>query len=257
MAGGSTCLRCHHIGWGGSRSALWGGACGSYPEATRRGVATGQGGDAGAAVVAGKRMRRPPADGTRDVRELLGMHTRTALALVAFYALTIAVLAYTFRDGIEPYWPVALAVGGVASLGALSLVTVPGDPLPLATTVALACIGPGTSAMVFAVLPVPPMAHHWQTWPLSAATAIYTFMCVRGRTLAAWVGFLLMIGVCIVWAAATGQGGLHGLAISVINFAPLLMSTFFALTIRPMLAQSSNCASDPCTMPQPKLPPTP
>lgn len=177
-------------------------------------------------------MRRPPADGTRDVRELLGMHTRTALVLVAFYALTIAVLAYTFRDGIEPYWPVALAVG-VASLGALSLVTVPGDPLPLATTVALACIGPGTSAMVFAVLPVP-MAHHWQTWPLSAATAIYTFMCVRGRTLAAWVGFLLMIGVCIVWAAATGQGGLHGLAISVINFAPLLMSTFFALTIRPM-----------------------
>ncbi|MGJ5671710.1 hypothetical protein QLG13_28075 (plasmid) [Rhodococcus aetherivorans] len=144
----------------------------------------------------------------------------------------MAVLAYTFRDGIDPYWPVALAVV-IAGVGALSLVTVPGDPLPLATTIALASIGPGTLAMVLAALPVP-LTHQWQIWPLSAATAIYTFMCVRGRTLAAWIGFLLMIGVCIAWAAATGQGGLYGLSISVINFAPVLMSTFFALTIRPM-----------------------
>ncbi|WP_072816250.1 hypothetical protein [Rhodococcus zopfii] len=177
-------------------------------------------------------MRWFRADRTQDVRELLGMHTRTALALVAFYAVTMVVLASSFRDGVDPYWPVALAVV-IAAVGAFALVRVPGDPLPFATTIALAAVGPGTLAMVLAVLPVP-IAHLWQIWPLGAATAIYTFLCVRGRPVWTWIGFGSMIGVCSGWAAVTGQGWLYGLSISAINFAPVLMSTFFAFTIRPM-----------------------
>ncbi len=72
-----------------------------------------------------------------------------------------------------------------------------------------------------------------QTWPLGASVAIYTFMCVRGRTLLAWTGLASMLGVTIHWSA-TGQGLGYGLSLAAVNVAPLLMATFFAFTIRPL-----------------------
>ena len=167
----------------------------------------------------------------QDVRALLGMHTGAARFIVAFYALTYAVLAATTPDGVRSMWPIAAAVALMA-VGALALIVVPGDPLPVPAAFALAATGPVAVALVFPMLPVP-VASPLQTWPLGAATAIYTFMCVRGRTAWAWAGSIAMIGVCVAWSAATGQGAVHGVTMSVINLAPLLMSTFFAYTIRP------------------------
>lgn len=167
----------------------------------------------------------------RDVRALLGMHTGAARLVIAFYALTYTVVALASGNGIRSMWPIAVAVV-LLTIGAILLVVVPGDPLPGPVTLALAATGPVTVALVFPMLPVP-ITNPLQTWPLGAATALYTFMCVRGRTLWAWAGSVGMIGTCVVWAVATGQGEFHGVTMSVINLAPLLMSTFFAYTIRP------------------------
>lgn len=173
----------------------------------------------------------PTPGGDRDVRALIGMRSRGAHAIAAFYAATFALLAVASRDGVASFWPVALAVC-LAGLGAVTLVRMPGDPLPMAPTWALTATGPVTCGLVFAVLPVP-VSSPMQTWPLGAVTALYTFMGVRGRPWYAWLGMISTILTCVVWAALTGQGAAHGAAMSVINLAPLAMSTFFAFTIRP------------------------
>ncbi|MDZ7933026.1 MAG: hypothetical protein U5N21_24575 [Rhodococcus sp. (in: high G+C Gram-positive bacteria)] len=170
----------------------------------------------------------------QDIRDLLSMKSTAAYAVAVFYVLACAVCATATLDGVSAVWPPYAAVlvfGGavVVLLGA------PGDPLGARATALLTVSGPVAASAVFAVLPVP-LTGSLQTWPLGMSVVIYTFMCVRGRTLAAWLGLALTMSVAIGWAALTGQGLLYGLSFSAINIAPLLMSTFFAFTIRPLAA---------------------
>ncbi|NMN95084.1 hypothetical protein [Antrihabitans stalactiti] len=128
-------------------------------------------------------------------------------------------------------WPIgaALVITFAVTIG---LIAVRPDPLPVGIAVMMALAGPLCCALVFCVLPIPPTSAA-QLWPLGTGTATATYMCVRGRTGAAWINVLAMIAVTAIWSASTGQGFLHGVGISVINLGPLLMATFFAYTIRP------------------------
>lgn len=171
-----------------------------------------------------------PHDDTRDVRDLLGMRTAAAQILVAAYVLTFLLVVFTAGPG-GPGWAEILA-WALMSGAAVALTRWPGDPLPWPVTVALAASGPVSTALILLHAPIP-LDNQLQLWPTAAATAIYTFMCVRGRTVAAWLGMLTMLAVCVVWAARSGQGAGYGIAVSLINLAPLLMATFFAWTIRP------------------------
>ncbi|GAA4482262.1 hypothetical protein GCM10023094_31870 [Rhodococcus olei] len=166
-----------------------------------------------------------------DARTLIGMRSPAANAIVVFYSATFLLLAVVSRDGVSSFWPIAVAVAAV-SVGAVAIVRAPGDPLPMRPTWALTALGPVAVALVLGVLPIP-VSSPLQTWPLGAVTAIYAFLCVRGRPGFAWLGMLSTITTCVVWATLTGQGPAHGLVMSVINLAPLLMATFFAYTIRP------------------------
>ena len=175
-----------------------------------------------------------PRRDDQDVRALIGMQSPAARGLVAFYAATFALLAVASRDGIDTFWPVALGVA-VVSMCAVILVRMPGDPLPLGSTWALTASGPVTCALVFSVLPVP-VTSPMQTWPIAAVTVLYTFMGVRGRTWYAWLGLAATILTCVVWTTLTGRGAVAGVAMSIINLAPLAMSAFFAYTVRPSAA---------------------
>ncbi|GAB7520212.1 hypothetical protein TSUKUMMB_50930 [Rhodococcus sp. no. 34] len=42
-----------------------------------------------------------------------------------------------------------------------------------------------------------------------------------------------MVLVTAIWSSTTGQGAMYGVSLTVINAGPVLMSTFFAYTIRP------------------------
>lgn len=171
-----------------------------------------------------------PPDDVRDVRELLGMRTHAATAIVIAFVATFAIVAWANRPA-EGEWAVAGA-WLIICIGAVALIRVPGDPLPAPWTAYLTVVGPIAIALILMVVPVP-IIGLLQVWPLAAATAVYTYMCVRGRTLWAWVGMTVMIVTCIVWAEMTGQGAAHGLSISAMNLAPVAMATYFALTIRP------------------------
>lgn len=171
-----------------------------------------------------------PPDDVQDVRELLGLRTPAAAALVIAYVVTFAIVAWANRPA-EGEWAV-VAAWLVVCAGAVALIRVPGDPLPALWTAYLTAVGPIAVNLILTVVPVP-INGLLQVWPLAAATAIYTYMCVRGRTLWAWVGMVTMIASCMVWAENTGQGAAHGLSISAMNLAPVAMATYFALTIRP------------------------
>lgn len=172
-------------------------------------------------------------DPSRDVRDLLGMRTRAARILVGLYAGVTAVVAFFGAAEATSVWPIACAVA-VCSLAAYALVAAPGDPLPLRVTIPLAFTGVASSALVLSVAPVPAANDIALWWPFGMSTVIFTFMCVRGRTPAAWFGMACMITTAAVWAQWTGRGAGFGLSVSVVNVAPLLMSTFFAYTLRPL-----------------------
>lgn len=168
----------------------------------------------------------------QDVRDLLGLRSTAARVIAVLYMLTCLVLAhFTSRYG-DPLWPM-YAAAAILGVAAHSLRVSAGDPMPLrqAWAVGLACASASALGLWEVEVPV---EHVITNWPLGMSTLLLTFMCVRGRVVVAWLSFFIMIGVCMVWAAVTGQGALHGLAISFGNAGPLLMATFFAYTIRPL-----------------------
>lgn len=165
-----------------------------------------------------------------DVRELLGMQTIAARVIIIAFVATFALLAWVTAPP-DAFWQELIAWVAVSG-AAICLIAVPGDPLPLPVTVALTVSGPLATTLVLSVVPVP-ITSFLELWPLSAATAVYTYMCVRGRTWWAWAGMIASLACCLLWAHRTGQGALYGLSVSAVNLAPLLMATFFAATIRP------------------------
>ncbi|MFC7446758.1 hypothetical protein [Rhodococcus daqingensis] len=169
--------------------------------------------------------------GTRDVRELLGLHTRGAKALVAAYVLTFLLVSLSTSPGPDAV-VAELTAWLVVSAGAVTLVRIAGDPLPFRPAVALTLAGAIALNLVLPVLPVP-IDGLLQTWPLGAGTAILAYLCVRGRIALGWLGMAAMLASCALWAMRTGQGAGYGLGMSAINMAPLLMATFVAYTVRP------------------------
>lgn len=165
-----------------------------------------------------------------DAGSLLGLHTVGARILVVFYVATFGVVSWSTQPA-DSFWS-ELTAWLVVSVGAAALVLVPGDPLPLPVTLGLTIVGPVAVNFNLIGMPVP-LDGHLQLWTLGASTAIYAYMCIRGRTPWAWIGMAAALASCMAWTGRTEQGVWYGLSISVINFAPLLMATFFAWTIRP------------------------
>ncbi|KAB2583428.1 hypothetical protein BS297_20710 [Rhodococcus erythropolis] len=165
-----------------------------------------------------------------DVRELLGLRTIAAKTVVTAFVATFALVAWSTNPPGGGWFEFAAWI--VVSIGAVGLIGVPGDPLAAPATAYLTLSGPIAVNLIFVVVPVP-IDGLLQLWPLAASTAIYTYMCVRGRTVWAWIGMAAVLASCILWAERTGQSAAYGLSMSAINLAPLLMATFFAWTIRP------------------------
>ncbi len=176
---------------------------------------------------------RPDEDQVDDVRELMGLRTVAAAAMVGFFIFTFAVVgAMTAAPG--GLW--AETVGWLlVSSAAVALIRAPYDPLPLPWTWFIAAAGPLATVVVLVSLEIP-FGTKLALWPLSATTALATFLCVRGRTPVAWVSLVGAIVVCVAWAEQTGQGAGVGLMVGLPALAPLLMATFFALSIRPAAA---------------------
>ena len=168
---------------------------------------------------------------TGDVRSLLGMNTRIAYALVAFFIIAQTTQFAMSSAGLTSLWPGIFGLILLALCG-FALLTVSPDPLPLGVTIAMVVAMP---LAVFGGLHAAPGQEPsaGQMWFYGGYTMVCTYMCVRGRVGWAWAAMVLIIGATMLWATQTGQGPLVGFARSSVNLGPLLMSTLFAASIRP------------------------
>lgn len=167
-----------------------------------------------------------------DVRDLLGMRQPGAwLVLATFLASTWIMIAYVVDD-VTHVWPMILA-GVILSASAMSIVLVPGDPLPTSTTVVLTFSGPLACICALAVTPGAAAASVSATWIHGGAIAVYCFMCVRGRQIAPWAGLVGEAIVFGVWGYLVGHPVIESAAIVAIDAAPLTMATLFSFTLRP------------------------
>ncbi|MRH93306.1 hypothetical protein GFY24_38835 [Nocardia sp. SYP-A9097] len=172
-----------------------------------------------------------------DIRALLGMNRRAAWVVVVVYLGSLALLAASSWRDVHQHWVIALALITHAGV-CVALMRVAGDPLPIPVTVSATVAIPATAAMVLLVLPadIAPA----QLWPLGAGAVTAVYLCVRGRTAAAWTGMVAMLSTAVTWSLWVGHGAAPGIALAVGNAGPLLMATFFARTIRPAVREISD-----------------
>jgi hypothetical protein len=167
-----------------------------------------------------------------DVRELLGMNKPMAWLVAGFFL--VGMLAQASGALILVHtallWPVVVAMALLIA-SSVVLLLVPGDPLPRVHTILLSLSGP---AAVAVVLLTPPLDGNYHLlWSATGFTAVCTFMCVRGRTMSAWLAMTAMVGVAGLWSTMASGDPWPGISASLVNYAPLVMATFFADTIRP------------------------
>ncbi len=169
-----------------------------------------------------------------DVRALLGMSTFVArLVVVPVYAGTYLMHVLETR-GAAGVWVLSWFALAVLTAAGGIIMFAEGDPLPRWATAAVFLSGPTAMALILVRLPGP-LIDHTVIWPVPAAVIVYTYTCVRGRTVTAWLGITSVVGVVCVWAGTFGSP-LYGFGITVWSYTPLIISTFFALTIRPAAA---------------------
>ncbi|MFC8045009.1 hypothetical protein [Nocardia sp. NPDC057353] len=168
---------------------------------------------------------------TKDIRDLLGMHTVGARVMVGAYVLLISVVTVATWPGMPAVWPTVLSLVVLAA-ATVALIAVPGDPLPPVATAAMTLAGPVACAITLVVVPVP-MVTPLQAWTHGGATTVYCFLCVRGRAGFAWLGILGVALVYMAWTALTGQGAVAGFGLVAIEIGPLGMATVLSYTLRP------------------------
>ncbi|MFT3660232.1 MAG: hypothetical protein QM809_02200 [Gordonia sp. (in: high G+C Gram-positive bacteria)] len=166
-----------------------------------------------------------------NVSTMLGMHTRAAWLVAGAYLFGISCLAIDRVSRGET--PLVVAAPALAAIGVsvAVLLLVPGDPLPRWATLVIAAAAVFSVAATTQTPPLVDSVH--ELWPLHGFIGILVFLCVRGRTISAWLTMTAMVAVAAVWTYRLGHSPVHGILLASSNFAPLAMAAFFAYTIRP------------------------
>ncbi|MGV9709553.1 hypothetical protein ACWDTI_02655 [Gordonia sp. NPDC003424] len=167
-----------------------------------------------------------------DVRDLLGMRQPGAwLVLGTFLAATWITTGFVVHD-VAPIWP-TLVAAALISVAAIAIVQVPGDPLPMPTTLALTAVGPVACAFALWTTPAESASSVLVTWTHGGAIAVYTFMSVRGRRIEPWLGLVAEAVVFGWWGHSVGLSVPGSATLVAVDAAPLTMATLFSFTLRP------------------------
>ena len=91
--------------------------------------------------------------------------------------------------------------------------------------------------MVFSLGPIVAALVSWQLksgggfsqWYLGAGTAVLFYISLRGRPVWAWIGFVLLSAVIVVWGATTAVGAGTALLLAAKQF-PILVVGIWLLT---------------------------
>ncbi|THG30759.1 hypothetical protein [Naasia lichenicola] len=160
---------------------------------------------------------------------LLGIGTPGARALLYLFFITNAAL---LGMSIADYRTPLPAVAAFLVVSAIAPFLFVDSERPLPTKLAL-LIGSGPVLATAAISWEMP-THGWPgyaSWHLGASTIMLFFLAMRGRIAIAWVSYLLMSAITIVWAVDVGQGIGTGIALTDRNAGVLLIGSLFGAAI--------------------------
>ena len=156
-------------------------------------------------TVSTRKPPEPPATAflSGDVRDLLGMNTRTAHLVVAFFLIALTAELLVSVDHGSALLP-GLASLIMVALCAAGLLKIPADPLPAwSVVVTLVCV-PIVVYLSFIGTPLP-LTRAEHTWQFGAFTAVAGYMCVRGRIGSAWLFLSLLVAAAMLWTHRYGD----------------------------------------------------
>lgn len=164
---------------------------------------------------------------------LFGMHSVGAWLIAGLLLFSLYWSVLSDLSDVDNVWFLGIAMMTVTG-GVVGLLMTSTDPMPLSSTCLVA--GSGPVGCLFNVASLSGRPSNLSLLNVfGVGVIICTFLCARGRTGTAWVAFLAMVTVLTGWSLAAGYG-FYGLAHSVPSVAPMVMSTLFAIVIRPAAA---------------------
>lgn len=155
---------------------------------------------------------------------------RLALFITALFVVVHALLAFAGRDPASDLLLTAISFVSVSAAAVWLGLSGPNRvPLPRTFGIfALSAVAVIVASMHVSPLAPGPFAH----WYLGAVTFVLVVFSVRGRLGASWLGYLVLMGIVIVWAMSYGLTAADGVGLVLRHAATLLAATLFALGLR-------------------------
>lgn len=174
-----------------------------------------------------------------EVVNAFGIGSRPLWLTMALYALSYIVVTGYAGSEITEFASWAGLAGGFLLFvaGGLLILLVPGDPLPAASTLAVAVLSVAGTAVSLFSLPSPPTNVMQTGAPIGTSVILLAFLAVRGRPLAAWLASGVISGAAAVWGQIAPLGAAWGVSITLPGYAIMIMGSLFSVMLRPMARQ--------------------
>lgn len=167
-----------------------------------------------------------------DVSALLGIGRPGPYILAGILAATNAIFALTTLHRVDQVWPPLVSMVLVGA-GAVLLAVPHRDPIPWSWALGIvAVVAVSTALISWQITLAPGDTPGKEAWHLGANTWLLFFTSMRGRAALAWVGFLAMTGLTILWATQEGPGLGWAIKEMPIHAAILVVSTLFTRALR-------------------------
>lgn len=157
--------------------------------------------------------------------EMIKLNGRGAHVMMWLYFATLTVLAIWSLNEVRTAWPTVAAIGLFAAV-CVVLTLDPQEKVSLRTTLVVIAVWPIVAALVSWQLE---SGGGFSQWYLGAGTAALFYISLRGRPVWAWIGFVLLSAVIVIWGATTAVGAGTALLLTAKQFPILVVGTLFAI----------------------------
>lgn len=197
------------------------------------GAAVAGAAETGAAVSSDQPKSESGTSGPRirdDASTIIGMQSPLATIAALTFIVTM-VIASAYGGGGVTRWPVFAVAIAVIAVAFAALLYAPGDPMVWWATLITGAAPALAQVLVgFSTQSAPALAAGTISGGCAAAMAL---LCVRGRVLAAWLGFVGSVIASVGYAALAKYDLVPWLMAQLPNIAVLLMAALFGALVRP------------------------
>lgn len=173
---------------------------------------------------------------------LLRLGGRFARGLFVLFAITNGtLLAFSIQDVRQPLLALAAYVVILATAPFLLTQTDRAFPVRLALLVAA---GPVLATAIISWEMPRDAWPGYTSWHIGAATMVLFILALRGRVAIAWISFILVAALTLLWAVDVGQGLMVGFVLVDRNAGVLLIGSLFAVAIGRLAGRISDLVAE-------------